>query len=64
MNPNNPYRAYTEKVDYDYRFLLSDPIFKSHLSIKKLYAKHNALECLNVVKSCHSILELIDQQLK
>lgn len=63
LKSNNNYLAFSQKVDYDYRPLLSDPTFKSHLTIKKLYAKHNALECLNVITTCQSILDLIDQDL-
>lgn len=51
------------KSSYDLPLLLNDKIFQNHISSKKMYARHNAYECVNVVKTCSAILALIDQQL-
>jgi len=50
-------------ISYNVEGLLQDKIFKNHISVKKMYARHNALECLNVVNTCRSILEIIEQEL-
>lgn len=48
----------------DVEALLQNEIFQSRISVKKMHARHNAMECLNVINTCRSILELIDQELK
>ena len=51
-------------LQYDVEALLQNKIFMSHISVKKMHARHNAMECVNVVKTCHSILDLIEQELE
>jgi len=48
---------------YNVEGLLQDNIFNNHISVKKMYARHNALECVNVVNTCRSILDIIEQEL-
>ena len=50
-------------VDYNTEAFLTNPVLQSHLSVKKMYARHNIFECENVIKTCTAILELIDQEL-
>ena len=52
-----------ERRDYDPAALLKNPIFLNHVSAKKMYALHNALECHLVVESCLEILRLIQEEL-
>lgn len=49
--------------EYDPASLLNDPVFMSHVSAKKMYAIHNAMECQLVVDSCEEILRLIQREL-
>ncbi len=49
---------------YDVEALLQNKVFESHISVKKMHARHNAMECLHVINTCRSILELIEQELK
>lgn len=48
---------------YNVELFLTNPVLQSHLSAKKMYARHNIIECENVIKTCKAILELIDQEL-
>ena len=45
--------------NYKVEKLLRDPIFQSHISAKKIYARHNSMECWKVVNACDTILALI-----
>lgn len=49
---------------YNPETLLSNPTFMSHVSAKKMYALHNAMECQLVVDSCEEILRLIQKELE
>jgi hypothetical protein len=49
---------------YDAEVLLLNKTFQSHISAKKLYARHNAMECIKVVYTCRTILELIEQEIE
>jgi hypothetical protein len=50
-------------VDYNTEAFLTNPVLQSHLSVKKMYARHNIIECENVINACSAILELIDSEL-
>ncbi len=52
-----------EPKAYDYRQLMADQQFLSHVSTKKLLARHNILECEVVVATIDSILSDIDHNL-
>ena len=49
--------------NYNVENLLRDPTFQSHISAKKIYARHNSMECWNVVNACDTILALIANEL-
>lgn len=51
-------------LPYDVEALLQNNIFMSHVSVKKIHARHNAMECVSVVNTCRSILDLIEQELR
>lgn len=53
-----------ESIPYAVEKLLTDPEFQSHVSAKKMYAGHNFSEGFLVVKTCETILELIDKELR
>ncbi len=53
-----------KKFTYDIEGIFRNETFQSHISVKKMHAHHNAMECINVVNSCRSILDLIDQEIK
>ena len=57
-NENNIY------ISYDAEELLNNPVFQNHISAKKMYARHNYIECMFVIKNCEQILELIEVELK
>ncbi|MEJ2161877.1 MAG: DUF6090 family protein [Robiginitalea sp.] len=48
---------------FDVEGLLTNPVFQSHISAKKMYARHNMVECQYVIYTCRSILEIIDLEL-
>ena len=50
-------------LPYDVEGFMQNKTFQSHIAVKKIYARHNAMECLNVVKTCRDILNLIDTEL-
>lgn len=52
------------KLEYDMEALLQNKTFQSHISVKKMHARHNAMECEGVINTCLSILNLIEQDLK
>lgn len=56
--------SYYNRVPYDAEALLNNSVFQSHISAKKMYARHNVSECNNVVKTCNSILNLIEISLE
>lgn len=49
---------------YDTAALLSDPVFHSHVSAKKMYARHNMMECQKLIIACREILDLISKELE
>lgn len=57
-------RYLAKPVPYEIHPLLDNPVFQSHISVKKMYARHNAMECLVVINTCKEILEIIEQELK
>jgi hypothetical protein len=59
----NPLEKVPPRLDNDPATLLNNPEFRSHISAKKIYALHNALECRLVVESCEEILRLIQKEL-
>ena len=52
-----------EPVAFDAGNLLADPVFQNHLAVKKMYARHNAMECQKLVNACREILSLINEEL-
>ncbi|MDP5231420.1 MAG: DUF6090 family protein [Cellulophaga sp.] len=53
-----------KRQDVNILLLLENKTFQSHLSAKKMYAKHNIVECANVVNSCQAILTIIAHELQ
>ncbi len=53
----------SEPLPYDVGKLLRDPVFQNHLAAKKMYARHNAMECQKLVNACREILSLINEEL-
>ena len=52
-----------DPIPFDAGQLLQDPVFQNHLAVKKMYARHNAMECQKLVNACREILSLIDEEL-
>ncbi len=53
-----------KNLPYNVEALLQNKVFQSHKSVKKMHARHNGMECVAVVNTCRSILDLIEQELK
>ena len=51
-------------LPYNVEALLQNNIFQSHIAAKKIHARHNAMECVNVIETCRANLDLIDAELK
>ena len=49
--------------NYNVEKLLRDPTFQSQISAKKIYARHNSMECWKVINACDTILVLIANEL-
>jgi hypothetical protein len=50
-------------IAFDVEALLTNPVFQSHVSAKKIYARHNMIECQGVINTCKSILDIIEEEL-
>ena len=48
---------------YQVEGLLENPVFQNHLSTKKMYARHNMMECRKLVETASEIVTLIEQEL-
>jgi hypothetical protein len=53
----------TKNLPYKVDALLQNTTFMSHISVKKMHARHNAMECVEVVNTCRTILDLIQIEL-
>ncbi len=52
-----------DPIAFDAGKLLQDPVFQNHLAVKKMYARHSAMECQKLVNACREILSLINEEL-
>ena len=57
------FKVYDNAIEYDMTTLLQNPVFQSHISAKKIYARHNVAEAFTIVETCQSILDLIAVEL-
>ena len=57
------FKVYDNAIEYDMKTLLQNPVFQSHISAKKIYARHNGAEAFTIMETCQSILDLIDVEL-
>ncbi|TYA57506.1 DUF6090 family protein [Formosa maritima] len=51
------------RIPFDEKSLLNNLNFQSLISAKKMHARHNAMECIDVINTSSSILELIEKEL-
>ena len=49
---------------YEVEELLTNPVFQNHLSTKKMYARHNMMECRRLVETASEILTLLEEELE
>jgi len=54
----------SEPKPYEVAKLLENPVFQNHLSTKKMYARHNMMECRKLVETASEIIDLIEKELE
>jgi hypothetical protein len=60
---DSPDLSISEPKPYQVEKLLENPVFQNHLSAKKMYARHNLMECRKLVETASEILALIEKEL-
>ena len=61
---DSPNLYISDAKSYEVARLMDNPVFQNHLSTKKMYARHNLMECRKLVETASEILTLIEQELK
>ncbi|WP_235299580.1 hypothetical protein [Portibacter marinus] len=57
------FEAYEDHIPFNRKELLNHPTLQSHISIKKMHARHNAMEGYKLLKECEKILELVTNEI-
>jgi hypothetical protein len=60
---DSPNLYISDAKPYEMARLMDNPVFQNHLSTKKMYARHNLMECRKLVETASEILTLIEQEL-